>query len=62
MAGSTNPKVEFIAHELALLRDLAADRRQASWLATLQRRRIKAKPVSKLAKATAAVADEVRRW
>jgi hypothetical protein len=30
------PEVQLIAHELALLRGLAADRRQASWLAALR--------------------------
>jgi hypothetical protein len=30
------PEVQLIAHELALLRGLAADRREASWLAALR--------------------------
>jgi hypothetical protein len=32
-----SPEVQLIAHELALLRGLAADRRQASWLAALRK-------------------------
>jgi hypothetical protein len=39
MALSASPKrVKLIARELALLRALAADRRQASWLALLRAR------------------------
>jgi hypothetical protein len=39
MALSVSPKrVKLIARELALLRALAADRRQASWLALLRAR------------------------
>jgi hypothetical protein len=39
MALSASPKrVQLIARELALLRALAADRRQASWLALLRAR------------------------
>ena len=32
-----SPEVQLIAHELALLRGLATDRRQASWLAALRK-------------------------
>jgi hypothetical protein len=61
MAVRTKPNPE-VEHELSLLRGLAAHRRQASWLATLQRRRTKAKAASKPAKATAATEDKVRQW
>jgi len=36
-----SPEVQLIAHELALLRGLAADRRQASWLAAVHDRDLK---------------------